>query len=118
MDTKGYLAKHLRAAIGVALCAAAAWAVTLFKWQSARELIPVVFLVFVLALGMLFGRTVGILGSIIGALVFARALYLPLGSFRISDSGARSGVAWMLLAGVTLSYLLLPSQGDRSPRSR
>jgi K+-sensing histidine kinase KdpD len=117
MDTKRYLARHLGPAIGVALCAAGAWAVTLFKWQSARELVPVVFLVFVLALGMLFGRTVGILGSIIGALMFARSLYLPLGSFRVSDPGARSGIAWMLLAGVTLSYLLLPSQGDHSPRS-
>jgi K+-sensing histidine kinase KdpD len=73
---------------------------------------------FVLALGMLFGRTVGILGSIIGALVFARSLYVPLGSFSIQDQGARSGVAWMLLAGVTLSYLLLPSHRDQSPKSR
>jgi K+-sensing histidine kinase KdpD len=117
MDSKRFLASPLGPAIGVALCAAVAWGVTLFKWQAARELIPVVFLVFVLALGALFGRMVGILGSVIGALVFARWLYLPLGSLRISDPGARSSVAWMLLAGVTLSYLLLPSQGDRSSRS-
>lgn len=112
---KPHLANRLGAAIGVALCASAAWAVTLIKWQSARELIPLVFLVFVLGLGMLFGRMVGILGSIIGALVFARALYLPVGSFRIHDPAARSGVAWMLLAGVVLSYLLLPSHRDQNP---
>ena len=95
----------------------AAWAATLVQWQSAKELIPIVFPVVVLALGMLFGRTVGILGSITGALVFARSLYVPLGSFHIQDKGARSGVAWMLLAGVTLSYLLPPSRRDQSPKS-
>jgi hypothetical protein len=118
VDMKSYLANRVGTAIGVALCVVAAWAATLVKWQSAKEFIPIVFLVFVLALGMLFGRTVGILGSIVGALMFARSLYLPLGSFRIHDQGARSGVAWMLLAGVTLSYLLLPARRDQSPKSR
>jgi K+-sensing histidine kinase KdpD len=115
---KKFFANHLGRAAGVALCAAAAWTVTLVPWQSARGFIPTVFLVFVLGLGMLFGRMVGILGSIIGALVFARSLYVPLGSFSIHDQGARAGVAWMLLAGVTLSYLLLPSYRDQSPKSR
>jgi K+-sensing histidine kinase KdpD len=114
---KSYLANRIRPALGVALCIVAAWTATLVQWQAAKELIPIVFLVFVLALGMLFGRTVGILGSITGALIFARSLYTPLGSFRIQNQGARSSVAWMLLAGVTLSYLLLPSRRNQSPKS-
>jgi K+-sensing histidine kinase KdpD len=114
---KAFFARRLGLAVGLALCTAAAWSVTLVPWQSARGFIPTVFLLFVLGLGMLFGRMVGILGSIIGALVLARSLYVPLGSFSIRDQGARAGVAWMLLAGVTLSYLLLPSRRDQSPKS-
>ncbi len=96
----------------VVVCAVGAWAVTLVHWKPpAQELVPFAFLAIVFALGMLFGRTVGILGSIIAALVFAHSMYQPVGSFRVTDQSARSGLAWMLLAGVSLSYLLLPSGG-------
>jgi K+-sensing histidine kinase KdpD len=98
-------------------CALVAWSATLIKWKPpAQEIVPFVIVGIVLLLGLIFGRSVGILGSIIAALVFAYSMYEPLGSLRIADQRARSGLAWMLLAGVTLSYLLLPVHGDRSKR--
>ena len=115
---KTYLARHIGPALAVLFCGVAAWALTLVKWESVRDLVPFAFLVVVLALGLAFGRTVGILGSMVSAAVFAHSLYQPLGSLRIADTGARSGVAWMLLAGVTLSYLLLPSRHDPSSGSQ
>ena len=89
----------------------------LIKWKSPlQEFVPFAILGIVLLLGMVFGRSVGMLGSVIAALIFAYSMYEPLGSLRIADQGARSGVAWMLLAGITLSYLLLPARRERSKR--
>ncbi len=112
---KKYLFHNVVRGVALLVLAASAWAITLIHWEPAQEVIPIAFLAMVLGLGMLFGRTVGILGSIVGALVFAYALYRPLGSLSIRDPGARADVGWMLLAGVALSYLLLPSHHDHSP---
>ncbi len=91
-------------------CGVGAWLLTLVKWnRSMQELLPFVFLAVVLVLGMIFGRAVGVFGSIIAATVFAHSLYAPVGSVRVADQSARSGLAWMLLAGVSLSFLLLPA---------
>jgi K+-sensing histidine kinase KdpD len=109
--------RRLWPVVALATCALIAWCVTLIKWNSpAVEVVPFAMVAIVLLLGLVFGRTVGILGSVIAAMVFAYSMYEPLGSLRVADQGARSGVAWMLLAGVTLSYLLLPAHGDRSKR--
>jgi K+-sensing histidine kinase KdpD len=117
MNTNPHIGKYLLRGAAVMACGLTAWGATLVKWSSNREVVPIVFLMVVLALGLMLGRTVGILGSIVGALVFAYSLYAPVGSFRIQDQGARSAVAWMLLGGVTLSYLLLPSHHDHTPGS-
>src|SRR3954471_22898650 len=92
------------------LCAAAAWSVSQFGWlHPHRLLLPFVFLTVVLALGLRYGRVVGILGSIISAFIFAHALYRPVGSFFVADQSARAALAWAVLAGVTISFLLLPT---------
>lgn len=108
------MANAALAASSLLLCAAAAWSVSQFGWQHPhRLLLPFIFLGFVLALGLRYGRLVGILGSIVSALVFAHALYQPVGSFFIADQAARSAVAWALLLGVSTSFLLLPTAEDR-----
>ena len=95
------------------LCAAAAWSVSQFGWKHPYQLLlPFVFLVVVLALGSRYGRAVGMLGSITSALIFAHALYRPVGSFFVAEQAARSALAWALLAGVTLSFLLLPTGAE------
>ncbi len=105
-------------AAALVLCAFAAWVLTLVKWNRAmEEILPFAFLAIVLALGMVFGRAVGIFGSVIAAAVFAHSMYKPLGSLAVSDQQARSGLAWMLLAGVSLSFLLLPAGNDHTKHS-
>lgn len=104
-------------AVAVLLCALGAWAVSLVQWRSWQLFVPFVFLLLVLALGAVYGRIVGILGSIIAALIFARFMYEPIGSVWIDQHAARSSLAWMILTGVSLSYLLLPaSTGHRNQR--
>ncbi len=97
--------------LALGACALAAWCATLIRWNSpATEIVPFAVLSVILLLGFIFGRKVGIMGSVIAAAIFAYAMYQPLGSFRVADQSARSGLAWMLLAGITLSYLLLPGR--------
>jgi K+-sensing histidine kinase KdpD len=94
------------------LCAVAAWTVAQFGWEPAhRRLLPFAFLGLVLLLGFLYGRTVGMLGTIVSVVVFAYTLYQPLGSVAVADDGARSSLAWAILLGVSASFLLLPGGG-------
>jgi K+-sensing histidine kinase KdpD len=109
---KSQIFDRLWAALALLICAFAAWAVSLVQWRSWRYVVPFAFLIVVLALGAIYGRTVGILGSVIAALIFARFLYEPIGSVWIDQRAARSNIAWMLLTGVSLSYLLLPASAS------
>lgn len=110
---KARLANAALVASSLLLCAVAAWSVSQFGWPHAHRLaLPFLFLAVVLPLGMFYGRTVGILGSILSALVFAHALYEPRGSFFVADQAARSALAWALLLGVCTSFLLLPTGDD------
>jgi K+-sensing histidine kinase KdpD len=107
---KARIANAALASSVLLLCAAAAWSVSQFGWQNPHRLaLPFLFLGVVLALGVRYGRAVGILGSIISALIFAHALYQPVGSFFVADQAARSALAWAVLVGVTISFLLLPT---------
>ena len=97
----------------VLLCAAAAWAVSQFGWDPSHKLVlPFAFLALVLVLGGRYGRAVGMLGSIVSALIFAHALSQPIGRFFVADQTARSVLAWAVLIGVSTSFLFLPSQDE------
>lgn len=74
--------------------------------SSVRDLVPAVFVVLVVVVALRYGALAGIAGSLVGAAIFARWLYAPLGSVRVHDAVARDHLGWMLLAGVSLSYLL------------
>lgn len=74
--------------------------------------LPIAFVIVVLVIAQVFGATAGILGSIIAAVIFAVWLYPPLGRVGVQDSAARAGLAWMILAGTSLSFLLAPAGGS------
>ncbi len=74
--------------------------------SATRNLVPAAFVVAVVLVALRFGALAGILGSVAGAAIFARWLYPPLGSLRVESAVARDHLGWMLLAGVSLSYLL------------
>jgi K+-sensing histidine kinase KdpD len=90
----------------VLLAAAAGLACFALATSSTRTLVPAAFVVVVVLVALRFGAPAGILGSLVGAAIFARWLYPPLGSLRIEDAAARDHLGWMLLAGISLSYLL------------
>lgn len=84
----------------------------LFKSSASRALIPLVCLVFIVVVAIRFGARSGIIGSILATVVFCFALFPPLGAMRIDDVTERANVVWMLLGGISLSYLLSSDDDD------
>ena len=93
------------------LAAAAVLACTRLTAPNLRHFLPAVFVVIVVAVALRYGALAGVVGSLVCAAVFARWLYPPLGSLRVQDSVARDHIGWMLLAGISLSYLLAAPHG-------
>lgn len=77
-----------------------------FKSSASRALVPLVCLVFIVIVAIRYGARSGIIGSILATIVFCFALFPPLGALRVDDQTERANVVWMLLGGVSLSYLL------------
>lgn len=100
------------------LAIAAAFACLWRATAAAREVVPIAFIVVVVLVAIRYGATAGILGSFVGAAIFAGWLYAPTGSFRIHEAAARDRLGWMLLAGISLSYLLAaPALSDRDHKN-
>ncbi len=88
--------------------AAAALSAVLFGRHPAAKWLPIVFLAVVFLVAVRFGTMVGILGSIMAALIFAYMLFAPVRNVAVTDPAARSNIGWMLLGGTVISFLLAP----------
>ena len=84
----------------------------IFKSSASRALIPLVCLVLIVIIAVRYGARSGIIGSILATIVFSMALFPPLGNWRVEDQTERANVVWMLLGGVSLSYLLSSDDDD------
>ena len=99
-------------AIGVLICGwTAALLSFIFHDLSSKAVVPIAFLFIVVLVSIRCGILSGVLGSAVAALIFATFLYAPLGSPQIASATARSNVAWLLLGGLAISYLLGSSSG-------
>lgn len=99
----------LDTAIGTLLCASVALVLALVFNQTRLELaLPLVCLAVIVAVAARFGVATGVLGSIISALLLAYFVYSPEDSFRIANSDARANISWLLLGGISLSFLFTP----------
>jgi K+-sensing histidine kinase KdpD len=82
------------------------------KTSSLEATIPLAFVAVILMFALMYGTAVGVLGTLISAAIFAIFMFKPLGTMSVSDSSARMNLAWMMAAGVSLSFLLV------APRER
>ncbi len=99
----------VRPVAGIVLCVAvAAVLAALFGRHPASAMLPLLFIAVVFAIAMWFGTLVGITGSVLAALIFTYFL-LPAGRFAVANQAARNNIAWMLLAGIVISFLLAPT---------
>ena len=95
---------------GILICTvAAAVASLLFSTRPSSLIVPFAFLGVLVVVARRWGAVVGIAGSVVAGLIFAYRLYPPLHSLAVHSEAARSNLAWMVLAGVVLSYLFAPS---------
>lgn len=96
------------------LAAVAALASIWFAAPATRNFVPMAFIALVVLVAIRYGAVAGMVGSLVGAAIFARWLYAPVGSLSIQDAAARDHLGWMLLAGISLSYLLAaPDIGEK-----
>ena len=107
--------------IGTLLCtSAAALLAGLFASSSVRVALPLICLAIVLAVAARFGATTGILSSVFSAIVLAYFVFSPVHSLEVADATARNNLGWLLLGGISLSFLFGPTPEEvykeRHPR--
>lgn len=102
----------IRPIAGLLVCSAiAAGAAMLFRESSFRNWIPLSFLVVVLLVSKFLGRPAGVLGTCMGALIFAIFLFSPLGSWVVLEESARNTLGWMTLGGMAISHFVARETG-------
>lgn len=109
----------LDTAIGTLLCASAALVLALVFHRSRLELtLPLISLAIVIAVAARFGVATGVLGSLISASLLAYFVYAPEHSLRVTSPDARANLSWLLLGGISLSFLFTPRRDPiERPRS-
>ena len=99
----------LDTAIGTLLCASAALILALVFHRSRLEVtLPLISLAIVIAVAARFGVATGVLGSVMSALLLAYFVYAPEHSLRVVSPDARANLSWLLLGGISLSFLFTP----------
>ncbi|HKE31082.1 MAG TPA: DUF4118 domain-containing protein [Candidatus Angelobacter sp.] len=92
--------------IGALLCGIAATGITVFaigrSWEAS---VPLIFVAILLGISAIFGTRAGILGSILAGTIFAAFLFRPLGNIHVDSDAARGNLAWMLMLGISFSFL-------------
>lgn len=88
----------------------------LFSHHPARVFLPLLFVIVIVGVAARYGVMVGLLGSIVSAIIFARLLYLPYHSIHVEDLHARASLAWMVLAGIAIPYIVLPGLRSRTKK--
>ena len=73
--------------------------------SSLKFALPLFFLAVVLAVAHRFGTIAGVLGTVVAAVIFAACLFSPYGNLHVTNPQARESLNWMLLGGISLSFL-------------
>ncbi len=97
------------ALLGTALCVAIALGLTFsFRNSSIKSIMPILFLVVIVAVTMRFGTFAGRLGTVCCTLIFATLLFPPLNNLAVQKLDERRSLIWMLVIGVVVAELLPP----------
>jgi K+-sensing histidine kinase KdpD len=80
-----------RPAFGIGMSGATAGLVTLmFRGNSFKTILPILFLAIIVFGALKFGRVAGLLGTIVAAIIFAVFLFEPTPSLGVTDPTFRS----------------------------
>lgn len=95
--------------LGALLCGVSAGGATVLAGSHQwRIFVPLAFTFVLLLISLIFGARAGIAGTVLAAVIFAAFLFQPLGNLGVGDSSARTNIAWMLLIGISFSFLFAP----------
>jgi hypothetical protein len=102
------------ALVGALLAAIASAGISMIalghRWEAS---VPLAFIAILLVISGFFGARAGILGTLIAAFIFATFLFHYPGGPQAGSDAARANLAWMLLLGISLSFLFAPPSGYR-----
>ncbi len=103
------LSALIHPAVGILLCLGASLGLAyLFAGKPISTALPLAFISVLCLLTWWYGVAVGVVGSLMSALIFAHFMFDPMGSWHVADAAARRNLFWMVLGGISLSYLLAP----------
>jgi K+-sensing histidine kinase KdpD len=106
-------------AIGTLLCASVALVLALvFNDTRFELLLPLVSLAVVIGVAARFGVATGVFGSLISALLLAYFVYAPNHSLRVTSEDARASLSWLLLGGISISFLFTPRRDPETKPDR
>jgi K+-sensing histidine kinase KdpD len=92
-------------AIGIAMCGIAAAALSLLMENVAsKPLLPLLFIVVLVAAALRYGVLSAVLGAVLATAIFAYFLFVPVGSFSVKKGTARNNLAWMVMIGIPAAY--------------
>ena len=100
-------------AIGVAMCGIAAAALSLLMENvPGKPLLPLLFIIVLVAAALRYGMLSAILGSVMATMIFAYFLFVPVGSFAVKKGEARNNLAWMVVVGIPAAYFAWATKID------
>jgi K+-sensing histidine kinase KdpD len=100
-------------AIGAAMCGIAAAALSLLMADvPGKPLLPLLFIIVLVAAALRYGVLSAILGSVMATMIFAYFLFVPVGSLTVKKGDARNNLAWMLVVGIPAAYFAWSTKID------
>lgn len=100
-------------AIGAAMCGIAAAALSLLLANvPGKPLLPLLFIIVLVAAALRYGVLSAILGSVMATMIFAYFLFVPVGSFTVKKGDARNNLAWMVVVGIPAAYFAWSTKAD------
>jgi len=100
-------------AIGAAFCAITAAVLSLVMLHvPGKPLLPLIFIVVLVAAALRYGVLSAILGAVLATVIFAYFLFVPIGSFKVQKGEARTNLAWMLMVGIPAAYFAWSTKAD------
>ena len=100
-------------AIGAAMCGIAAAALSLLMENvPGKPLLPLLFIIVLVAAALRYGVLSAILGSVLATSIFAYFLFVPVGSFAVKKGDARNNLAWMVVVGIPAAYFAWSTKID------
>lgn len=104
-------------AIGTLLCSSVTLVLALvFNDTRFEMLLPLVSLGVVIVVAARFGVATGVFGSLVSALLLAYFVFSPHHSLSVASAEERSSLSWLLLGGISLSFLFTPRRDQEAKR--